>query len=212
MPEADGGETDAGKDLDAGKRRFLVRATSLIGLAGIVAAATPFALSMRPSARAKALGGPLETDIGAIAAGRSLTVEWRGKPIWIVRRTPEMLAQLAENPPLLVDPDSRVASQQPPYARNAHRSIRPEILVLIGICTHLGCVPARHFERGSDAGLGAGWPGGWFCHCHGSKFDYAGRVFKNVPAPTNLVVPPYSFVSETRLLIGVDPGKSGKGG
>lgn len=187
------------------RRRRLVIATSALGVTGLAFAAAPFVASMRPSARAKALGGPVEVDFGKIEPGQLLTVEWRGRPIFIVRRTPEMLAQLRQNTALLVDPDSRVESQQPPYARNLYRSIKPEFLVLIGLCTHLGCVPAQHFEPGPAAGLvDADWPGGWFCHCHGSKFDLAGRVFKNVPAPTNLVVPPHRYAGDTRIVIGVD--------
>lgn len=191
---------------DLKRRRFLALATTAIGATGFALATVPFGASMRPSARAKALGGPVEVDFGKLDPGQLLTVEWRGKPVFIVRRTPEMLARLRQNTALLVDPDSRVESQQPPYARNLYRSIRPEFLVLIGLCTHLGCVPAQHFEPGPAAGLAvADWPGGWFCHCHGSKFDLAGRVSKRVPAPTNLVVPPYAFLSDTRLTIGVNP-------
>lgn len=191
------------------RRRRLVIATSAIGLTGIGLAAVPFVASMRPSARARALGGPVEVDIDRLALGKMRVAEWRGKPIFIVRRTPEMLAQLERNSPPLADPQSRVEAQQPPYARNLYRSIRPEYLVLIGLCTHLGCVPAQHFGPGPAAGLlGADWPGGWFCHCHGSKFDLAGRVFKNVPAPTNLVVPPHHYTAATRLVIGVDPPRS----
>lgn len=145
-------------------------------------------------------------DIGQLESGQMRTVVWRRKPVFVVLRTPAMLAALERNRAILADPDSKVESQKPSYARNLYRSIEPEVLVLVGLCTHLGCVPARHFEAGSASGLGAGWPGGWFCHCHGSKFDLAGRVFKRVPAPTNLVVPPYSFLGETRLRIGVDRG------
>ncbi len=187
------------------RRRRLVIATSALGVTGLAFAAVPFVASMRPSARAKALGGPVGVDIGKLDPGQILTVEWRGKPIWIVRRTPEMLEQLPRNAPLLVDPQSEVESQQPAYARNLHRSIRPEFLVLIGLCTHLSCVPASHFEPGRVLDASPGWPGGWFCHCHGSKFDLAGRVFKRVPAPTNLVVPPHRYAGDTRLVIGVDP-------
>lgn len=190
---------------DLKRRRFLTLATATIGATGFALAAVPFGASMRPSARAKALGGPVEVDFGKLDPGQLLTVEWRGRPVFIVRRTPEMLARLRQNTVLLVDPDSRVESQQPPYTRNLYRSIRPEFLVVIGLCTHLGCVPARHFEGGSASDLGADWPGGWFCHCHGSKFDLAGRVFKRVPAPTNLVVPPHRYASETRVVVGEHP-------
>ena len=187
------------------KRRFLRRATVILGGVGAVFVAAPFVLSMNPGARAKAEGGPVEVDIGRLEDGQALTIEWRRKPVWIVQRTAEMLAGLERNDGILADPASRVASQQPPYALNPYRSIKPEILVLVGICTHLGCVPAQHLAPGTASGLGDEWPGGWFCHCHGSKFDFAGRVFKNVPASTNLVVLPYAFLSDTRLLIGASP-------
>jgi len=165
----------------------------------------PFIESMLPSARARALGAPVEVDISKIEPGQQLTVKWRSQPVWVVHRTAAMLARLKDNAPLLVDPDSRVETQQPPYARNLYRSIRPDIFVVIGICTHLGCVPLQRFAVGEASGLGQNWPGGYFCPCHGSKFDLAGRVFKNVPAPTNLVVPPYHYATDTRIVIGVDP-------
>ena len=184
------------------KRRFLLAATAAMGGAGAVLAATPFVLSMTPSARAKAEGGPVEVDISKLQEGQLLTVEWRRKPVWILRRPPAMLASLAGLAEILADPQSTVQSQQPPYARNLHRSIRPEVLVLLAVCTHLGCIPAQHVEPGTVSGLDENWPGGFFCHCHGSKFDLAGRVFKNVPAPTNLVVPPYRFASDTRIVLG----------
>ena len=184
------------------KRRFLLAATAAMGGAGAVLAATPFVLSMTPSARAKAEGGPGEVDISKLQEGQLLTVEWRRKPVWILRRPPAMLASLAGLAEILADPQSTVQSQQPPYARNLHRSIRPEVLVLLAVCIHLGCIPAQHVEPGTVSGLGENWPGGFFCHCHGSKFDLAGRVFKNVPAPTNLVVPPYRFASDTRIVLG----------
>jgi len=196
------------------RRQFLITVTSTMGIAGIGFAAVPFIASMLPSERAKALGGPVTIDIDRLEPGQALTVEWRSRPIFIVHRTKPMLARLAANASLLADPESQVESQQPPYARNVPRSIRPEILVVIGICTHLGCVPARHFEVGDASGLGDDWPGGWFCPCHGSKFDLAGRVFRNVPAPTNLVVPPYHYDTPTRLVIGVGPssGSDAAGG
>jgi len=187
---------------DDGRRRVLRRMTVTLGGVGLTAAGVPFALSMKPSARAWAEGGPAEVDLGSIAPGWPVTVLWRRKPVWILRRTPEMLATLEADRGLLADPDSAVRSQQPDYARNSYRSIRPETLVVVGLCTHLGCVPAAHLEPGSASGLGADWPGGWFCHCHGSKFDLAGRVFKYVPAPTNLVVPPHRYEDETRLVLG----------
>ncbi len=186
------------------QRRRLLLATSGLGAVGTVLALTPFVLSMMPSARAKAAGAPVEVDISKIEPGQLLTVEWRGKPVWILRRTPEMLKSLADDEKFLADPKSTVVEQQPSYAQNPTRSLKPEFLVLVGICTHLGCSPAQRLVAGMASGLGEEWPGGFFCPCHGSKFDLAGRVFKNVPAPTNLHVPPYSFMSDTRIIIGVD--------
>jgi len=185
------------------RRRRLLLITSGLGVVGTAFAITPFVLSMLPSARAKAAGAPVEVDISKVEPGQLLTVEWRGKPVWILNRTPAMLKSLTEDTELLADPNSTVADQQPPYAQNATRSLKPAILVLVGICTHLGCSPLARLEAGTPSGLGSNWPGGFFCPCHGSKFDLAGRVFKNVPAPTNLVVPPYSYLSDTRVIIGV---------
>jgi ubiquinol-cytochrome c reductase iron-sulfur subunit len=192
------------KEVDKSKRRFLTQLTTAVGLVGAGVAAVPFVMSMTPSARARAAGAPVEVDISKLEAGQMLTVEWRGKPVWIVKRTPDMLAKLDQIQNLLVDPASAVASQQPDYAKNTARSIKPEILVLVGICTHLGCSPSQKIQAGPASGLGEDWPGGFFCPCHGSKFDLAGRVFKGVPAPTNLVVPPYSYVSDAHITIGVD--------
>ena len=192
------------------KRRRLLIATTAVGGAGVVLASVPFIASMAPSARARALGSPVEVDFSKLRPGQMLTVEWRGQPVWIVRRTPEMVARLEKITDILVDPDSDVETQQPPYAKNLYRSIKPEIMVVIGICTHLGCVPTEHFPVGVASGVSGDWPGGYFCHCHGSKFDLAGRVFKNVPAPTNLVVPAYTFLSDTKVLIGVDPDTAGQ--
>jgi ubiquinol-cytochrome c reductase iron-sulfur subunit len=191
------------EDVDSRRRQLLIVTTGL-GLVGTGFAATPFIKSMEPSARAKAAGAPVEVDISGLEPGQLKTVEWRGKPVWILRRTPEMLASLKTDQDLLADPHSAVASQQPPYAKNDTRSIKPEYLVLVGICTHLGCSPDKRLEEGAASRLGADWPGGFFCPCHGSKFDLAGRVFRNVPAPTNLVVPPYKYLSDTRVLIGED--------
>jgi len=181
-------------------RRQWLMATS--GLGGVLAltAITPFVASMMPSERALAAGAPVEVDIDKLAPGDMMIVEWRGKPIWILRRTPEMLESLAKAESGLVDPGSQ-EKQQPDYATNAHRSIKPELLVAIGICTHLGCSPSKAFTAG-DASIGADWSGGFICPCHGSTFDFAGRVFKNKPAPTNLEIPPYTYLSDTRLLIG----------
>lgn len=184
-------------------RRRLLVVTSGLGVIGAGFAAVPFITSMTPSARARAMGAPVEADISKLEPGQRLVVEWRGKPVWIVRRTERMLATLPRVDDELADPDSE-NSDQPKYAKNEARSIRPELLVLIGICTHLGCSPLAKLEPGAGSGLGADWPGGFFCPCHGSLFDLAGRVYKNVPAPTNLVVPPHKYLSDTRILIGVD--------
>lgn len=189
--------------VDPRRRRLLIITTGL-GVVGTAFAATPFVKSMMPSARAKAAGAPVEIDISKLEPGQILTIEWRGRPVWILRRTPEMLESLKQVVPLLADPDSKVEDQQPKYAKNPTRSIKPETLVLVGICTHLGCSPDKRLEAGAESGLGSDWPGGFFCPCHGSKFDLAGRVFKNVPAPTNLVVPPHSYVADTRINVGVD--------
>jgi ubiquinol-cytochrome c reductase iron-sulfur subunit len=160
-------------------------------------------MSMNPSARARAAGAPVEVDIGKVEAGMMITVEWRGKPVWIVHRTPAMIDGLSRTDAAVADPKSSVP-MQPDYAKNEARSIKPEYLVLVGICTHLGCSPSQKLAAGAESGLGGDWPGGFFCPCHGSKFDLAGRVFKGVPAPVNLEVPPYTYLSETRLLIGAD--------
>lgn len=189
---------------DDGRRRFLTAVTTGVGLAGCAVAVVPFVASMKPSARARAAGAPVEIDISKMEPGQMLTVEWRGKPVWIVSRTDRMLDDLGTLSEQLADPDSEVP-QQPVYTQNEFRSIRPEILVVVGICTHLGCAPTRKFELGAASGVSDDWKGGFFCPCHGSTFDLAGRVFRNVPAPTNLVVPPYSFVTDTRIMIGVDP-------
>lgn len=190
--------------VDPSRRRFLTNLTSGIGAVGVVFAATPFVLSMNPSARAKAAGAPVEVDISKLEPGQMLTVEWRGKPVWILDRTPEMLVKMAAETARLSDPGSDVP-QQPAYAKNDTRSIKPEILVLVGICTHLGCAPKEKFEIGAEPDiLGNDWPGGFFCPCHGSKFDLAGRVYKGVPAPTNLEVPPHQFLTDTRIQIGAD--------
>jgi len=190
--------------VDRDKRRFLTLLTTAVGAVGAGFAATPFVLSMTPSARARAAGAPVEVDISQIEPGQLLTVEWRGKPVWILRRDKEMLAELPNHDDKLADPQSKDTDQQPNYAQNPTRSIKPEILVLVGICTHLGCSPQQKLAIGPASGMGEDWPGGFFCPCHGSKFDLAGRVYKNVPAPTNLVVPPHYFVSDTRILIGED--------
>ena len=193
--------------VDRYRRKLLVAATAVTGGAGLVAASIPFIRSMSPSERARAAGSPVELDISKIQVGMQVTVEWRGRPVWILRRTPEMLDRLRQ-PVLrrrLRDPDSEVASQQPEYVANEFRAIKPELFVVIGICTHLGCVPNFRPEVGPPD-LGEDWPGGYFCPCHGSKFDFAGRVYKNVPAPTNLVIPPYRYIGDSAIEIGTDPG------
>lgn len=186
--------------VDMGRRRFLTATTSVIGGIGAACVAAPFIGSWFPSARAKALGAPTKIDISKLEPGAQLTVEWRGQPIWVINRTKAMLEKLPQLDKLLRDPES-AHDQQPAYAKNEYRSIKPEYLVLVGLCTHLGCVPMYRPDVGS---VEPSWPGGFFCPCHGSKFDLAGRVFKGVPAPLNLVVPPYRYESETVLLIGVD--------
>ena len=190
--------------VDDPQRRQWLLAASAAGGAGAVATAVPFVASLGPSERAKAMGAAVEIDISDLMPGDTKTVEWRGKPVWISRRTPEQLAQLRGQDAALVDPTSRVAAQQPAYAQNETRSIKPEIFIAIGICTHLGCSPTPIPAGSANPSVGADWQGGYFCPCHGSKFDGAGRVFKNMPAPTNLEIPPHRYVSETRVLIGED--------
>ncbi|GAB1368803.1 ubiquinol-cytochrome c reductase iron-sulfur subunit [Azonexus hydrophilus] len=189
-------------NIDPARRQWIIATAGVGGILGMTAL-IPFVSSLLPSERALAAGAPVEVDIGRLQAGEMLVVEWRGKPVWILNRTPEMLAALKKAEPMLADPASRVASQQPEYAANPTRSRVPEMLVVIGICTHLGCSPSNAFTPG-DPALGADWPGGFLCPCHGSTFDFAGRVFKNKPAPTNLEVPPHQYLSDTRLLIGSD--------
>jgi ubiquinol-cytochrome c reductase iron-sulfur subunit len=188
------------------RRHFLTVATLVTGGAGAIATAVPFVSSFKPSARAQALGAPVEVDVSKLESGALLKVEWRGRPIYILHRTEEMLGSLAKDEALLRDPSSE-ESVQPSYATNEHRSIRPAFLVLEGVCTHLGCAPMPRFEVG-PADLGADWPGGFYCPCHGSRFDLAGRVFAGVPAPTNLAVPPYRYVNDNTILIGSDTGNS----
>lgn len=191
---------------DPQRRRLLFATSAAAAAAGLVTAA-PFLASLAPSERAKSAGAPVEVDISKLAPGEMMTVEWRGKPVWIVHRTPEMLASLKKVEHKLADPGSE-KPQQPEYAKNAHRSIRPEFFIAIGICTHLGCSPTEKFQPGSAQGMDPDWDGGFFCPCHGSQFDLAGRVLKNMPAPTNLEIPPHQYLAETRLLIGED-GKKG---
>ena len=183
-------------------RRLWITATTVVGGAGVIASAVPFVASLAPSERARALGAPVEAELQGIVTGEVRTVEWRGKPVFILRRSQAMLDSLARHDDLLADPLSQ-RSIQPEYTRNAMRSSRPEIAVLEAVCTHLGCIPSFRPTPGAPD-IGASWPGGFYCPCHGSKFDFAGRVFKNVPAPTNLTIPPYRFASDSTLLIGVD--------
>jgi ubiquinol-cytochrome c reductase iron-sulfur subunit len=190
--------------IDASKRTWLI-ASSCAGAVGGVAAVVPFVSSFQPSERAKAAGAAVEADISALKPGEKMTVEWRGKPVWILRRTPEQLAALPTLDPQLADPKSeRKAYPTPDYARNDVRSIKPEYFVAVGICTHLGCSPSDKLAPGPQPSLPDDWKGGFFCPCHGSTFDLAGRVFKNKPAPDNLEVPPHMYLSETKLLIGDD--------
>lgn len=198
---------DSDRVPDRERRKLLAAATSIVGGAGIAAASIPFVVSMMPSERARAGGAPVAADFSTLGPGQQLTVEWRGKPVWILRRTEAMLKAL-ESPAhrlRLADPDLKVTTQQPAYARNAFRSVKPEYLVLVPVCTHLGCVPTFRPDV-APADLGPEWPGGYFCPCHGSKFDFAGRVYRNVPAPTNLVVPPHHYLSAMTVMIGEDPG------
>jgi ubiquinol-cytochrome c reductase iron-sulfur subunit len=189
-------------DLDRNRRHFLTVATAVTGVAGATAAAIPFISSLKPSARAQALGAPVEVPIGSLEPGEMIRVLWRGRLVFVLRRTEEMLSRLAANTENLRDPDSAEVAQQPDYAANGTRSVRPEYLIVEGSCTHLGCAPLEDF----DVRPAESWGGGFFGPCHGSKFDLAGRVFKGVPAPTNLRVPPHRFVRDDLVLIGQDSG------
>jgi len=172
------------------------------GVAG-VATAVPFVSSMLPSERAKAAGAPVEVDISKLGPGQMMTVEWRGKPVWIINRTKDQLDSLKKTNDLVSDPKSE-KEMQPVYAKNETRSIKPEILVAVGICTHLGCSPSEKFKTGTESGIAADWPGGFICPCHGSTFDLAGRVYKSKPAPDNLEVPPHMYLGDARIMIGED--------
>ena len=188
--------------VDCGRRRLVV-ATAAVGGAGAVAALVPFVSSLLPSERAKAAGAPVEVDISKLEPGQMMTVEWRGKPVWIINRTKDMLDTLPKLADAVADPKSE-KEQQPAYAQNDTRSIKPEMLVVVGICTHLGCSPSSKFKKGAEEGMGADWLGGFLCPCHGSTFDFAGRASKAKPAPTNLEVPPHYYMADTRILIGED--------
>jgi ubiquinol-cytochrome c reductase iron-sulfur subunit len=186
------------------RRRVLVAATSVVGAVGAGFALVPFIAAMNPSAKARAAGAPVEADISQLEPGGMLRLKWRGKPVWVVNRTPEMLEALPTLDPQLVDPTSAVP-QQPSYCQNATRSVKEQYFVVIGICTHLGCSPTFRPEFAPDD-LGSGWRGGFFCPCHGSRFDLAGRVYKGVPAPTNLVIPVHTYINDTTILVGEDRG------
>jgi ubiquinol-cytochrome c reductase iron-sulfur subunit len=190
------------QEVDRGKRRFLLAVTTAMGGVATVAVAVPFVLSMMPSERAKAAGAPVEVDISKVEPGMLLAIEWRGQPVWIVRRTKEMLESLPKLDEKLRDPKSD-NSEQPTYCKNPERAIKAEYFVAVGICTHLGCSPTYRKEVAA-ADLGSDWLGGFFCPCHGSRFDLAGRVFKDVPAPTNLPIPPHAYLTDVRLVIGED--------
>jgi len=191
-------------EVDSGRRHFLTVATAVTGAVGVGFAATPFLASWKPSARAQALGAPVEVDVSKLEPGAMTRVKWRGKAVWVLRRTEAMLATLSAVEGELRDPES-MQPQQPPYAANEFRAIKPEILVVVGNCTHLGCAPIERFDV-APADLGPGWKGGFYCPCHGSKFDLSGRVYKAVPAPLNLLVPPYRYLDENSILIGDDTG------
>ncbi len=189
--------------IDSGKRTWII-ASGCAGVVGAGFAAVPFVSSFQPSERARAAGAPVEVDIGALKAGEKLTVEWRGQPVWIIRRTPEQVAELPKLDPMLADPASKRNQDEltPAYARNEARSIKPEVLVVVGICTHLGCSPTDKFTPGAQPSLPDNWVGGFLCPCHGSTFDMAGRVYKDKPAPDNLRVPPHMYLADNRLVIG----------
>jgi len=189
--------------VNSGRRKFLTAATSVVGVAGAVGIAVPFVGSWNPSAKAKAAGAPVKADIGKLEPGQMVVVEWRGKPVYVLHRTEEQIADLPQLNGDLKDPDSQI-SDQPAYITGIDRSIRPDILVVVGLCTHLGCAPKFRPEVGAADLGGDEWLGGFFCPCHGSKFDLSGRVYSGVPASANLVVPPYSFEGDSVLVIGVD--------
>ena len=192
--------------VNQGKRRFLIGATSVVGGIGAAGAATPFVMSLFPSERAKAAGAPVEVDVGKIEPGQKIDIEWRGKVVWLINRTQPMLASLPKLDARMADPNSDMP-QQPSYCKNEHRSIKDAMFVAVGICTHLGCSPTYRPEV-APFDLGGDWLGGFFCPCHQSKFDLAGRVYKGAPAPTNLVIPPHKYVTDTRIIIGEDARKA----
>lgn len=189
--------------VDGKKRRFLVVATSAAGAVAAGGVAVPFLGSWFPSARALAAGAPVEVDVAKIEAGQQITVEWRGKPVWVLRRTPEMLAQLEKNDAILADPQSKSA-KQPAYVKGIARSIKPEVFVAVGVCTHLGCSPTLKKEVGAASDMGTDWPGGYYCPCHNSRFDLSARVFKGSPAPINLEIPPHRYANDGLVVVGED--------
>ncbi len=189
--------------VDLGKRRFLTATTAVVGGAGVAAAIIPFVTYMTPSAKARAAGAPVEVDISKLEPGKKMTVEWRKKPVWIVRRTDQNMTDLVALNDKMADPQSTVP-QQPAYVKGEARSIKPEFMVMVGLCTHLGCSPTFKPEMGAASGHGADWKGGFYCPCHGSTFDLSGRVYAGVPAPTNLIVPPHKYLTDTTILIGID--------
>ena len=193
--------------VDGGRRRFLTAATSVVGAAGAVAVVWPFLKSLKPSAKAQALGAPVNADIGKIEVGQQVTFVWRGSSVWVMRRSPDMVASLSKITPQLLDPKSS-GSKQPDYCVNEHRSVKPEYLVMIGKCTHLGCSPKLRTDTPAPD-IDPNWLGGYFCPCHGSKYDLAGRVFSGQPAPKNMEIPPHRYASDSLVVIGEDPaGKS----
>lgn len=194
----------ADQGVNPGRRRFLTATTAVVGGAGAIAAAVPFIKSWQPSARAQGAGAPVKVDISKLEPGARVIEQWRGQPVWLIRRTPEQLAVLGDHDGRLRDPNSENPEQQPEYAKNATRSIKPEIAVLVGTCTHLGCSPLFKPELEPQP-FDPEWKGGFYCPCHNSRFDLAGRVYEGVPAPTNLKVPPYKFEDDKHIVIGVDP-------
>lgn len=195
----------AAESVNHGRRRFLTASTVVVGGVGGIFAAIPFIAAWKPNAKAVAAGAPVTADISKLAVGEQMTIAWRGRPIFIVRRSPEMLAALPAEDARLKDPQSAVEDQQPKFAKNGHRSLKPDVLVLVGSCTHLGCSPKLHTEVRPEP-WDSQWKGGYYCPCHNSRFDLAGRVYDGSPAPTNLVVPPYRFESDTRVVIGETEG------
>lgn len=192
------------QEIDLKRRRFLTGATSVVGAIGVVGVAVPFLSSWNPSARAKAAGAPVEVDISKLETGQLVRVLWRKKPVWVFKRSPEMLKNLPTLDAQLTDPKNTEIKQQPQYTNNKFRSIKPEIAVIVGVCTHLGCSPTYRPELAPED-LGDKWKGGFYCACHGSRFDLAGRVFKGAPAPINLEIPPYHFATSKKIILGIDP-------